>query len=74
MENKITFSQAVEGFMLSVQAGRLSPYTIKDYMTTYRKFEEYLEFDPNIWEGEILNTRDRSSGGNEHGIQRSSYS
>ena len=45
MNIKISFSQAVEGFLLSARAGHLSPYTIKDYSTTYRKFGKYLGGD-----------------------------
>jgi site-specific recombinase XerD len=45
MENHITFSQAVEGYKLYARAGHLSHYTIKDYMTTYRKFGKYLDDD-----------------------------
>ena len=50
MENKITFSQAVEGYMLSARAGHLSAHTVRDYLTTYRKFGNYLEDDLRIAE------------------------
>ena len=50
MKNQITFSQAVEGYMLSVRAGHLSAHTVKDYLTTYRKFESFLVDDLPIAE------------------------
>ena len=42
----ITFSQAVDGFLLAANARRLSPHTIQDYSSTYRKFSTFLKVDP----------------------------
>lgn len=50
MKNQVTFSQAVEGFTLPVRAGHLSAHTIKDYLTTYRKFEIFMVNDLPIAE------------------------
>jgi integrase/recombinase XerD len=41
--NTITFSQAIEGYLLAVNARRLSPHTISDYLNTYRKFSRFLD-------------------------------
>lgn len=46
--NQITFSQAVEGYLLAANARHLSPHTLDDYLNTYRKFELFLEKDPPI--------------------------
>jgi len=45
MNTHITFTQAVEGFILAARARRLSPNTISDYLNTYRKFIDYLGED-----------------------------
>jgi site-specific recombinase XerD len=50
MNNCISFSQAVEGFVLSLNARHLSQHTINDYLNTYRKFQRYLDEDPPIAE------------------------
>jgi len=42
----ITFSQAIDGFLLAANARRLSSRTIADYTVTYRKFQSYLQVDP----------------------------
>ena len=43
--NSITFSQTVEGYLLAAHARRLSPHTIRDYLTTYKKFSRFLDDD-----------------------------
>lgn len=44
----ITFSQAVDGFLLEKRAGRLSPHTLLDYGNAFRKLAEFLAGDPPI--------------------------
>ena len=46
MDNQITFSQALEGYLLYADASRLSPHTIADYTNTFRKFQAFLDYDP----------------------------
>jgi integrase/recombinase XerD len=46
--NSISFSQAVDGFLLAANARHLSQHTIKDYLTTFRKFHIFLDDDPPI--------------------------
>jgi len=48
--NKITFSQAIDGYLLFANARRLSHHTIRDYVTTFRKFQDFLDEDPPIEE------------------------
>jgi integrase/recombinase XerD len=48
MKNQITFSQALEGYLLYADASRLSPHTIADYTNTFRKFQDFLSDDPPI--------------------------
>ena len=36
--NSVTFSQIVDGYLLAANARRLSPHTIRDYITTFNKF------------------------------------
>jgi integrase/recombinase XerD len=48
MNNPITFSQALEGYLLYADASRLSPHTIADYTNTFRKFQDFLSDDPPI--------------------------
>ena len=48
MHNQITFSQALEGYLLYADARRLSPHTIADYTNTFRKFQIFLDDDPPI--------------------------
>lgn len=48
MTRQISFSQAVEGFVMAAQARHLSHHTIEDYLNTYRKFDCFLEGDPPI--------------------------
>jgi len=42
MKTQITYSQAVEGFLLDARAQRLSPDTIRNYTLTLRRFGEWL--------------------------------
>ena len=44
--NTITFSQVVDGYLLFASARHLSPHTIRDYVTTYNKFSNFLDRDP----------------------------
>ena len=46
--NKITFSQAIDGYLLYAQARRLSHHTIRDYTTTFHKFLSFLNCDPPV--------------------------
>jgi integrase/recombinase XerD len=46
--NSITFSQAVDGFRLNLEARHLSAHTIADYMNTYRKLAAHLDGDPPL--------------------------
>lgn len=46
--NRITFSQAIDGFKLNLDARHLSQHTIADYMNTYRKFQAFLAGDPPL--------------------------
>lgn len=48
--NKITFSQAIDGYLLFANARRLSHHTIRDYTTTFRKFQNFLDDDPPVEE------------------------
>lgn len=50
MNNQITFSQALEGYLLYADASRLSPCTIADYTNIFRKFQAFLGDDPPIAE------------------------
>jgi site-specific recombinase XerD len=52
----ITFSQAIDGYMLDARARGLSPKTIADYQNGFRHFREYLNGqDPNLRD---ITTRD----------------
>jgi len=48
MESQISFSKAVEGYLLAAHARKLSEFTIKDYLNTYRKFLDFFVDDPPI--------------------------
>ena len=48
MDDYITFSQAVEGYLLDATARKLSKYTLNDYLNTFRKFDVFLRDDPLI--------------------------
>ena len=49
MKTKLTFSQAVEGFLLDAAAQRLSADTIRNYALTFRRFGAWLAGDPTVW-------------------------
>ncbi len=42
----ITYSQALTGFKLNLEARHVSPHTIADYFNTFRKFADHLAGDP----------------------------
>jgi hypothetical protein len=44
----ITFSQAIEGYLLNAGARHLSSYTIEDDRNTFRKFQKYLDKGPSF--------------------------
>ena len=46
--DKLTLTQAIEGFLLAASARRLSWHTIRDYSTTFRKLLDFLGSDPLI--------------------------
>jgi len=46
--NSVTFSQIIDGYLLAAGARHLSKHTIRDYVTTYKKFSKYLNHDPPI--------------------------
>lgn len=46
MKTQLTYTQAVEGFLLDARAERLSPDTIRNYTLTLRKFGEWLADHP----------------------------
>ena len=48
--NNFIFSQSVEGFLLAANAHGLSPNTIRDCITTFRKFQFFLDNDPPLSE------------------------
>ena len=48
--NRITLSQAIEGYFVAAHARRLSRHTLRDYDNTFRRFEEFLERDPPLSE------------------------
>ena len=50
MKSPISFSKAVEGYLLAVSAGHLSEHTIRDYQTTFQKLTDYLNEDFPITE------------------------
>jgi integrase/recombinase XerD len=50
MKDQITFSQAIEGYLLHANARHLSTHTIADYTNTFRKFQAFLGEDPPISE------------------------
>lgn len=47
---KITYSQAVEGFLLDQRARQLSPNTIRDYTNSLTKFADFIGDDPPLRE------------------------
>ncbi len=48
--NKITFSQACQGYELHARARHLSEHTLADYRNTYKKFLNHLAADPPMRE------------------------
>jgi integrase/recombinase XerD len=48
MKTQVTFSQAVEGYLLAAHARHLSQNTLQEYTNTYRKFLAYSDSDPPI--------------------------
>jgi len=46
--SKITFSQAVNGYLLAAQSRHLSQHTIDEYLNTFRKFQTSLDDDPPL--------------------------
>jgi site-specific recombinase XerD len=48
MKRLISFSQAVQGYLLAAQARRLSEHTLADYVNTFRKFQAFMEGDPPL--------------------------
>ena len=49
-KNRITLSQAIEGYFVAAHARRLSRHTLRDYDNTFRRFEEFLGRDPPLAE------------------------
>jgi hypothetical protein len=49
-KNRITLSQAIEGYFVAAHARRLSRHTLRDYDTTFQRFEAFLGRDPPIAE------------------------
>jgi site-specific recombinase XerD len=47
---QITFSQAIQGYLLAVGARHLSVHTISDYVNTFKKFTIFLGEDIPIEE------------------------
>jgi hypothetical protein len=43
--SKITFSQAMQGYLLAIGASHLSAHTVKDYVNTFNKFTTFLGED-----------------------------
>jgi site-specific recombinase XerD len=46
--SKITFSQAMQGYLLAIGARHLSEHTVKDYVNTFHKFTTFLGEDVPI--------------------------
>jgi site-specific recombinase XerD len=46
--SKITFSQAMQGYLLAIGARHLSEHTVKDYVNTFNKFTAFLSDDVPI--------------------------
>jgi integrase/recombinase XerD len=47
-KKEISLSQAIEGYFIAAHARRLSPHTLSDYDTTFRRFEAFLAEDPPL--------------------------
>jgi hypothetical protein len=50
MKTQISFTQAVDGYLLAANARRLSQHPLLDYINTYRRLIDYLQADPPIEE------------------------
>jgi integrase/recombinase XerD len=46
--DQITFSKAIDGYLIAANAHRLSTHTLADYSTTFRKLAQHLKSDPPI--------------------------
>ena len=46
--DQITFSKAIDGYLIAANARRLSAHTLADYSTTFRKPAQHLKTDPPI--------------------------
>ena len=46
--SKLTFSQAVNGYLLAAQSRHLSQHTIDEYLNTFRKFQTFIDDDPPL--------------------------
>jgi len=66
--NNFIFSQSVEGYLLAANARRLSPNTIRDYTTTFRKFQFFLDNDPPI--SEITSEHVKEFLASQHAISK----
>lgn len=42
MKQEVTLSQAIQGYMLNMDARRLSSHTVADYTNTFRKFSAFI--------------------------------
>lgn len=59
--DRITFSQAVDGYLLYAHSRRLSKHTVADYRNTFRRFSEFLApEDPSISEIKLATLRHSS--------------
>ena len=43
--DQITFSKAIDGYLIAANARRLSAHTLADYSTTFRKPAQHLKTD-----------------------------
>jgi hypothetical protein len=41
VRREVPLSEAIEGYFVAAHARRLSPHTLQDYDTTFRKFEAF---------------------------------
>ena len=48
--SQITFSQAMQGYLLAIGARHLSAHTVRDYVNTFNKFTAFLGEDRPIEE------------------------
>ncbi len=47
-KNRISLSQAIEGYFIAAHARRLSAHTLRDYDITFHKFQQFLGQDPPL--------------------------